>query len=58
MLIRTTVDIVIDENDPRAMGEAAQLLRDGDFGRYYKPTVNRSSTESDTLRKVRVEVLK
>ena len=58
VLLRTTIDFVVNEDDPRAMGEANAMLKDGDFGRYLKSRVNHSSTEDDTLRKVRVVEVK
>ena len=56
MIIRTTIDLVIPENDPRVQGKAKILLTsEGDRGKYFKPFVNCSSTENESLRFVSIE---
>ena len=56
MIVRVTVDIEIADDNPRFQGEGRALLaRGGEKAKYFKTMVNRSSTEEDSLRFVKIE---
>jgi len=56
MIVRIIVDIDMPDDQPRVTGEVRALLaHDGDRAKYFKSLVNRSTTENDSLKFVKIE---